>query len=145
MGFQPKVVTVDGDTCSFNMVVKRDSFATEHDIKVTVDVTGITRDAMLANNFSGSSMRVKAQSKARKFSDKMLNTLAESGWKLKWAEIAEKYVPTIQDAIMELTWEQFFELMSEQFGMTDREQVRRMYCKKHDIEYTYAPKGNVSP
>ena len=83
-------------------------------------------------------MRVKLQSKLRKMSEVALDKLEVDGYHCKWAEIAEKYVPTVKDAIMALTWDEFLELMVDNYEM-EVEQARRIFCKKHDLEYTPAP------
>jgi len=146
-----KKVYINGNIVTFNMEVTKDKSGVvtspTHIIPVTVDVTGVTREQMLSNNFSGSSMRVKIQNThLRPLPEAKLRELAKTGYKTTWSKIdsgAPEMAPV--DRLMLLSKDDFIETMGKDLGIP-REQAERIYCNKHGLEYVPAPKnGDGNP
>ena len=141
-----KKVHVNGDSVTFTMGVKKDSFAkVQHEIKVTCDVTGINRTTLLQNNFSGSSMRVKLQNgHMRKQTEQTLERYGREGYKTSWKAIDDGFTASPVDLLMALNRDDFIETMAK-MGI-EREQAIRIYNHKHDLPVTSAPKtGDGNP
>ena len=142
-----KKVYVKGNSVEFQMDVTKDKTkgTPTHFIKVTCDVTGVTRDTMLQNNFSGSSMRVKLQnSYMRKQPESTLARYASEGYKTTWKDIDDGYASNPIDLLMMVSRDDFIESMSK-LGI-EREQAIRIYNHKHGFPVNPAPKtGDGNP
>jgi len=139
-----KAVQISGNTVTFLMDLRKDApvirklHPTENlvwRISVTVDVTGVNRESMLTNNFSGSSMRVKLQAKLRKKTDTELDKLVEVGYKTTWSEIGAAEVLSTGDLMARLSKDQFIEIMTEEYDLSV-EAAEKMYNIKHGIPVT---------
>lgn len=127
-------VVIDGTIVLFTMGIKRDSFAPEHSISVSVDTDGVELDQVFAVTFSGSSARVRIQTRLRKLSEQELTRLESTGYECKWADIFEKVETSPADALAKLTREQFVDLIVEEYGLPT-EQAEEMYNNKHGLPY----------
>ena len=129
-----KAVSVIGNSCDFLMEVTKNKTAgtPEHKIVVTVDVTGVSRETMLSNNFSGSSMRVKLQSIMRRKTEVELSGYEKDGYRTTWTEIDAGTVQTLKDRLMAMNVDQFVEFCEEQFEM-EYEDAIKLFNRKHGI------------
>ena len=125
-------IEIKGNTVTFTMKIKKDSLkAPEHTIDVEVDIAGIKLETFIKVCFSGSSARVRLQSKLRKKSEGELAKLAANGLKITLKSIMEKdAAQEYADAMMALTREQFVERVVKDFGATPQ-QANEMYDRKH--------------
>ena len=126
-------VSVLGDIVTFIMRVKRTSFATEHTICVTVDITGVDHSNIVKYAFSGATLRVKLQSQLRNKTESQLADYAENGYKTSYEDIDGGQTVTLGDRLMKLTIDQFKVFMFENFAM-DSDQATVVFRKKHNLE-----------
>lgn len=126
-------VVIDGTIVLFTMGIKRDSFAPEHSISVSVDTAGAELDQVFAVTFSGSSARVRIQTRLRKLSENELTELESTGYECKWNDIFERVETSQADLLAKLTREQFVTLIVGEYGVSE-EVATGMYNKKHGIE-----------
>lgn len=125
-------IAINGNTVTFEMKLKKDSLkAPEHKIKVEVDITGVSREILIKVCFSGSSARVRLQSKLRKKSESELARLAANGYKTTLKAIMEKDAQQdYTDALHALSREEFIKTIMRDFGC-DKATAATLYEKKH--------------
>jgi len=130
-----KKVYVTDNTIRFGMEVTRDKTkgTPEHFIYVEVDITGVSRETTLSNNFSGSSMRVKLQSIMRRKTEVELSGYEKDGYKTNWAEIDAGTVQTLKDRLMAMNVDQFVEFCEKEFEM-EYEDAIKLFNRKHGID-----------
>ena len=124
---------VYGDSVEFTMRIKRDSFAPEHVILVTIDVSAMTREQMLKYCFSGATLRVKLQSQLRGKTEVQLSGYAKDGYKTTFEKIDEGSTTSLGDRLMKLTKPEFIAFMLENFGMPEDEAII-VFRRKHGLE-----------
>ena len=124
-----KLVTVNDNLVSFTMGLKRDSLtAPEHTIRVEIDVTNVSREALLKMLFSGQSARVKLQTRLRKKTDEALYRLEKSVYKITWKKLFEE--DSYADIMMTLSREDFVRRVMLDYKC-DETLANNLYNSKH--------------
>ena len=105
----------------------------EVELTYEFDYEGITIEELVKRVTSGSSDRVKLQTKLRKLSTSKLNEMAKATQKIRWDEInsANEMSPT--DQLMALSREDFTEIMVRDFLMTS-EVANQLYDRKYGVK-----------
>ena len=126
-------IEITGNIVSFDMKIKKDSLkAPEHKISVQADITNVSRETLIKVCFSGSSARVRLQSKLRKKSESELARMAINGYKTTLKAIMEKDAQQdYTDALHALSREEFIRTIMRDFRC-DEAMAAKLYEKKHE-------------
>lgn len=129
-----KKLEIIGKVAKFTMSLKGgklpDGFETE--IKVEMNFEGASMEDLYKCCASGQSARVALQSQLRAKTVSELMGLGQNGLKVKFTDIVAGNVSRPADRIMALSFDDFIDVMMNDFEMTE-EQATTLYNKKHGI------------
>ena len=126
-----KKALIEGKMATFGMDIRREQNAPVHHIKCTIDFENVEPGEMARILFSGSSARVRIQSRLRSKTERELKGLEETGFRAHWNDALANATPSPQDTLAKLTFRQFFETLKD-YGVSKKHAVE-MYANKHGL------------